>query len=208
MHFLGLARFLLIATLALGFGAARGTGMSPWHKIDVVGGALTLTYESKTFELPIRVSPFEYLDDHVWFNKFFFADSPTDIEEVVEKQYGLLASDLHMVSSCDRGYRHSDCTGGGAMSNTRSSSTFTSASPFDYLAVHIGFSELLFHWAVPTSTFTLSGIPSASYITDYHAFIGPAVIATPLPGAALLFGSALAGLVGVAQRKKAAKPSA
>src|SRR5205085_12558048 len=84
--------------------------------------------------------------------------------------------------------------------NCTATSTFKAAEAFDYLAIHLGKGELVFNWSVATDTFTLSGLPTAS-ISNYRAFLGPQVLATPLPAAALLFASGL-GALGVIGRRR------
>jgi hypothetical protein len=50
-------------------------------------------------------------------------------------------------------------------------------------------------------------MPTAS-ISNYRAFVRPQVLATPLPGAALLFASARGGAGFIARRRWEKQPSA
>jgi hypothetical protein len=63
------------------------------------------------------------------------------------------------------------------------------------------------NWSLATSTLTLAGMPTAS-ISNYRAFVRPQVLATPLPGAALLFASARGGAGFIARRRWEKQPSA
>jgi hypothetical protein len=204
---LPLARYLLLAAAAYA-GLAQASTVGTWHEIDDVNGAFTLTYKSKTYHL--SASPALYLDDDVWYyNANVTPQSPTAVKTVVENRYGLLAGSLSTVAYCDN-VSTGSCTHASANNATANgvpTSTFTASTPFDYLAIHLGNAELLFHWSLATSTFTLAGMPTAS-ISNYRAFLGPQVLATPLPGAALLFASALGGAGFIARRRGKKKASA
>ena len=201
---LTLARSLLLAVLA-SLGAAHAAPVGTWYDIDAPDGVLqSITYKSKTYSF-VNASPAVYLDDQVWFySSNITPQTPSNIAKVTEQEYGLAAGSLSIVSYCDSTSPVS-CTSGANVTtlstNTEQISTFTSSSPFDYLAVHLGLGELLFHWTVATDTFTLSGLPTAS-ISNYRAYLGPQVLATPLPGAALLFASGL-GAAGLLARRRA-----
>lgn len=83
--------------------------------------------------------------------------------------------------------------------NTGSSSfSITNATPaFNYLAVHIGGGELLFHWSQNITAFSLTG----SALSNYRAYAGPT---TPVPEpetyAMMIAGLGLVGFV--ARRRK------
>ncbi|MBK6008528.1 hypothetical protein JJB11_20700 [Ramlibacter ginsenosidimutans] len=200
-------RCLLLAAAAFAGLAHAGT-VGTWYDVDDVDGAFTLTYKSKTYNL--SATPALYLDDQVWYyNANLTPQSPSALETVVENRYGLLAGSLSTVAYCDNVSTGScvKATAKNATLNGVPTSTFTATTPFDYLAIHLGNGELIFHWSLATSTFTLAGMPTAS-ISNYRAFVGPQVLATPLPGAALLFASALGGAGFVARRRGRKQPSA
>lgn len=69
-------------------------------------------------------------------------------------------------------------------------------SAFNYLAVHFGQNELVFYFASAISSFELSGLPK-----DWSNFRAYTTSAVPLPAAALLFGTAVAGLAGFKRRR-------
>jgi hypothetical protein len=195
-----LTRCLLLVAAAFSGLAHAGT-VGTWHDIDDVNGAFTLTYKSKTYHL--SATPALYLDDEVWYyNANLTPQSPTAVKTAVENRYGLLAGSLSTVAYCDNVSTGScvNATAKNAALNGVPTSTFTATTPFDYLAMHLGNAELLFHWSLGTNTFTLSGMPTGN-ISNYRAFLGPQVLATPLPGAALLFASALGAAGFIARRR-------
>lgn len=202
-----LARCLLLAAAAFAGLAHAGT-VGTWYEIDDVHGAFNLTYKSKIYHL--SASPSLYLDDDVWYyNANLTPQSPAAIETVVENRYGLLAGSLSTAAYCDN-VSTGSCVKATAKNTTPNgvpTSTFTATTPFDYLAIHLGNGELIFHWSLATSTFTLAGMPTSS-ISNYRAFAGPQVLATPLPGAALLLASALGGAGFIARRRGNKQPSA
>lgn len=186
--------FLLSAiswTLCIGVAHAGtvGTWSNEYDFQTDADGAFTITYKSKNYNLSI--SPYTTLDDQIWYyNANLTSQSSSSIGSSIERQYGLLSGSLASAGKCDA----SGCTTGASMDPAASTgggtvSTFTSTSPFDYLGVHIGNGELFFAWANPVTSVTFAGLPTAS-ISNYQAFIGP-VVATPVPGAALLFASAV-----------------
>lgn len=198
----GLVALLLVLWTA----PARATSLGPWHALQLQEGKVAVSLGSRTYGLSIAASPHARLDDHAWIDLLAPPLSTGKLQREIEKQYGLLNDDLTLAGSCDHLGLH--CTPGAQMGtgtarrgHAPSGSTFTSNTPFDYLAVRVGLSELLFHWSAPTNTFALAGIPS-TLVTDYRAFIGPMALATPLPAAGLLFGSALLGMLGFGRRRK------
>jgi hypothetical protein len=200
-------RCLLLAAAAFA-GLAHASTVGTWYEIDDVHGAFTLTYKSNTYNL--SASPALHLDDEVWYyDANLTPQSPTAVETAVEKRYALLAGSLSTAAYCDNVSTGScvNATAKNATYNGVPTSTFNSTKPFDYLAIHLGNAELVFHWSLATSTFTLAGMPTAS-ISNYRAFLGPQVLATPLPGAALLFASALGGAGFIARRRGKKQPSA
>lgn len=199
MNLATIRRCLPLVSMAF-LGLAHAGTVGTWYQIDEVDGDFTLTYKSKTYDL--SVSPATYLvDDEQWFyNANLTPQSPGAINTAVENQYGLLAGSLTTVAYCDK----SSCSGASVSSGHAADGTptskFTANQAFDYLAIHLGNGELFFHWSVPTDFFMMSGLPTSS-ISNYRAFLGPQVLATPIPAAALLFASGL-GALGLIGRRR------
>ncbi|GAA4016081.1 hypothetical protein GCM10022212_08920 [Actimicrobium antarcticum] len=87
-----------------------------------------------------------------------------------------------------------------------STGTFTIASSYDYLAIHYGKGELLFHWTDPiaaNTSFTIEGLPRG--ISNYRAF-SSTVELLPIPAVPEpeTYGMLLAGLglLGVVARRR------
>lgn len=109
-----------------------------------------------------------------------FSQSPSVIAAELQTLYG--TPPLGLVTQCDN-------IPGGCTGTSFSSSTFslTGLPAFDFLALHFGGGELFFHWASPITGVTLTASPSfPGGLSDYRTYL-----TTPLPGALLLFLTAL-----------------
>jgi len=163
-------------------------------------GEFTITYKRGQYDLD--VSPAKYLVDGMWYyNGNVNPQSPSTIQQIIVEKYNITPpTTLTFVSACD-----SARTCAASSLNPWSSSstasgntgTFTSSGQFDYLAVHLGKGQLIFHWSQPISAFTLAseqGTNWSSNISNYRAYL-----TTPIPGGLLLFTSAL-GVLAAARR--------
>lgn len=204
-------RALLLLALFFGAGAVRAGTVGTWTNEYELGtsanGGFTIYYgkgaNAGTYDLSI--SPYTMLDDQIW---YYNANpgSIGDIDTKMEQQFSLPLNTLSFVAKCD-----GVCTSGATMdpnasTGTGNVSTFTSTAAFNYLAVHIGGGELFFAWMSPQNSITLTGLPTAN-ISNYVAFSGPVVV-TPIPGAALLFASAMLLVTGGAARRRNASQQA
>lgn len=138
----------------------------------------------------------------IWYYDGNLKQGHQNIQTDIETQFGLASNSLTYVSGCD--LATSSCTGGsgGTTSGSYYTNTFTSNSAYDYLAVHWGGGELLFHWSIPVAAgtlFEIGGLPNG--LSNYRAY-SSGVSTVPLPAAAWLFGSALLGFTLVSSRKK------
>lgn len=95
-------------------------------------------------------------------------------------------------------------TGSGDLSNGKSGSfNVSSSSSFDYLAIHYGGGELVFHWNTPVaanSLFTFTGLPNG--ISNYRAFSTISAVPEPSTYGMLLGGLALMGVVARRRARK------
>lgn len=72
------------------------------------------------------------------------------------------------------------------------------STPYDYLAVHVGGGELLFHWAAPvTGAFQING----SNLSNYRAYSSATAVPEPSSYAMLMAGLGLAGLTAARRRR-------
>lgn len=192
---------LMAVTLGLTALVSESAMASTWSVISPTTSPFTISYtqSNTTKNASVSYTPqaaaIRYFDDNIT------DQSPANIKAVTESQFGLVAGSLTYVSSCDK--PTSDCTNasGGTTTGTYSN-TFTSDGAFNYLAVHFGQGELLFHWAsnlVAGTTFEIGGLPRG--LSNYRAYTDD-VSAVPLPAAAWLFGSALLGFVSLSNRRK------
>jgi hypothetical protein len=109
--------------------------------------------------------------------------SPTTIGSAIEKEFA--ASGLTLVD--DR-----DLKG--------SSASISTADPFKFLAIHFGQHELFFQFLTSTNNFSITTSGKAAGLSNFRAYNTPSTV--PIPAAVWLFGTGLAGLLGV-NRKKA-----
>ena len=82
------------------------------------------------------------------------------------------------------------------------SGSFTVSSSFDYLAVHYGRGELLFHWATPlaaNSVFSIANLPRG--LSNFRAYNSVSAVPEPATYGMLMLGLGLLGFV--ARRRRA-----
>ena len=97
--------------------------------------------------------------EKIWYyNDNITPQSPLSIKGVVETQFNLVADSLNLVGNGE-------------------TNSFTSLASFDYLAVHFGRGELLFHWSAPQTSFSISGLPRG--FSNYRTYSSPTVSAVP-----------------------------
>jgi hypothetical protein len=123
--------------------------------------------------------------------------SADNIGDLLESTFGLGSSALNAVATCD------SCPTDPLVIDPAGSTTF------NYLAVHLGGSELLFHFLSPVTSATIDLITgSLGGFSNWRAYTTGAV---PLPGAVWLFLSAL-GVFGLRRKfaggRQAGSPTA
>jgi len=148
------------------------------------GGSATLQIDPSTFPI-----------DAVFIDNNPGSQNPTTIGNLIELAYGLSPTALTLGSECPT----ASCT----LSITGNELSIATLTAFDYLAVHMGGSELFFHWASPINAATLTMITdnlTGGGFSNWRTYS-----AVPLPGAAFLFLSAL-GFLGL-RRKLSGQPT-
>jgi hypothetical protein len=173
--------------LGLALAAAASMAMAPVHaatwtvETPVVAadvGSLTLNGHTFTFSDP--ASP---LLDVAFYNTNPVPNSQAAIASLIKSSnlFGLTSS-----TTLTNGISQDSFTGG----------SITSATGFDYLAVHIGGGELLFHWSSKINSFDIAG----ASLSNYRAYISPVPEADTY--AMLIAGLGLVGFM--ARRRKQA----
>lgn len=192
MNFQSLRTVVLVSALALA-GAAQAATMMVVP--DAVGNfsVTDTTPPSRPRTFDFNVTPTTN-PIPVWFsdtNNPPGNQSPPNIAAQLALVYGTDASKLVLTAACDD-------LEGVCQSFVHPSATVFSvadAPKFDYLALHFGGGELFFHWAQPLTAMTLTafdGFPGA--LSNYRAYL-----TTPVPGALVLFLSAL-GFLGLGRK--------
>jgi hypothetical protein len=192
MNFQPLRTLVLVSSLALAGGVQAATmttvpdALGNFTVTDTTGPAAPETFN---FNVTPTSAPIP-----VWFsdtNNPPGNQSPANIAAQMAAVYGTDASKLVLTAACD------DIVGPCQPFVHPSANVFnvTNAPKFDYLALHFGGGELFFHWAQPLQSMTLTafnGFPGA--LSNYRAYL-----TTPVPGALLLFLSAL-GFLGLGRK--------
>lgn len=118
--------------------------------------------------------------EKIWYyNDNITPQSPLSIKGVVETQFSLAAGSLKSIGDGE-------------------TSSFSSVASFDYLAVHFGRGELLFHWAAPQTSFSISGLPRG--FSNYRTYSSVSAVPEPETYSMMLLGLGLMGFV--ARRRK------
>lgn len=179
-------RASMLAAVALMAGAAQAAtwvDVGPASGFIIDGSAVTYT--------PSPALMVKYYDGNLT------PQSPTDIQGYINDAFGTSLGAA--VSYCDSAT--SGCTAGSSAAAGGGVNSFTSAAAYDYLAIHFGQGELVFHWAAPLaagSTFTVAGLPKD--LSNYRAYVS--AIPEPETYAMLLAGL---GVLGWMARRRQAK---
>ena len=140
-----------------------------------------------------------------YFNGNLTPQSPAAIQAAINAQFSLSGAGAlgAAVSACDGAT--SGCTFGSsaaALSGPMYTNSFTSAAAYDYLAVHFGQGELVFHWSSPVlagNSFLIGGLPHG--LSNYRAYMSP-VTSVPEPGAYAMLLAGLGVMGALARRRK------
>ena len=168
-----LATMSVLASVAQ---AATWIDVGPASGFVIAGSTVTYT--------PSPALMVKYYDDNLT------PQSPSDIQGYINAVFGTSLGAA--VSYCDNAT--SGCTAGTTAGWSGGVNSYMSATAYDYLAIHFGKGELVFHWAAPVAagtTFTVEGLPKD--LSNYRAFIS--AVPEPETYAMLLAGLGLLGFL-------------
>jgi hypothetical protein len=154
--------------------------------VNFKGKSVTMTYSGAT---PVRIAAGEDFKDQSYSN----------VGSILKTVFG--------AGNWTSGGDQLDSAGGGSVAS------FVSQVTYNYLAVHLGGTEVFFDFgqagvaAGKTLNFTTTGQGFSNFraYSDLAKIVNPPTTSTvPVPGAVWLFGSGLVGLVGMRKRTAAA----
>lgn len=177
-------------TLVVGIALAASASYASAAKKDPVWVELTkptsITLEGKTFTYgPTTASKVFAYDGNV-------TQGEAKIETLVESLFKLPSTGTGSLTLAASG----DLT-------SKKSGSFTINSSFDYLAIHYGGGELVFHWDTPlaaNTSFSFNNLPNG--ISNYRAFSSVSAVPEPATYGMLLGGLALLGVVARRRARK------
>lgn len=167
--------------------AATHSTAAQWTSITPTAGPISID-GSTVFYSPAPAAG-------IWsYNGNITGQNTDNIQAVTETQFGLGANTLSAVAGCDNAT--SGCTAnamGGLVTGTPYTNAFQTlnGASFDYLAVHFGKGELLFHWNAPVTSFEIGGLPTG--LSNYRAYSEIAAIPEPETYAMLIAGLGMMG---------------
>ena len=176
----------MLAAMTAWAGAAQA---ATWIDVGPASG-FTIDGSSVTYS-PSPALMVKYYDGNLT------PQSPADIQGYINGAFGTSLGAA--VSYCDSAT--SGCTAGTTAGLSGGVNSYTSAAAYDYLAIHFGQGELVFHWATPVAagtTFTVAGLPKD--LSNYRAFIS--AVPEPETYAMLLAGL---GMLGFLARRRQGK---
>ena len=189
---------LRTATAALLIGLA-GTANALTTMVDVAAdGTFTVndvTAPGAGGSATLDINPSTFPIDAVFIDNNPGSNNPEVIGNLIEAAYGLPATALTLGTACE---------GSGGCWSFSGNTLTINAAPFDYLAVHLGGSELFFHWAAPITQASLTMLVdnlTGGGFSNFRTYS-----AVPLPGAAILFLSAL-GFLGLRRKMTGGQPT-
>ena len=177
-----------------------GNANASWVQVSPSNLVITTTSGKNSTTSTISYSPAP-ANQIYFYNGNPGGQSLTNAKTWISTEFNVASAALTEATACAVSNGAFSCDNGSTMTGASAKSgTLNSTNAFDYLAVHFGGGDLLFHWLSPIKTFSISGLPNG--LSNVYAFIDPPVSAVPLPAAAWLFGSALLGFTMLSSRKK------
>jgi hypothetical protein len=153
-----------------------------WIDVPFASSQFSITGAGQSTPSTVTFSSTSSADQIWYYNDNITPQDPLSIKGVVETQFNLVAGSLDLVGNGE-------------------SASFSNVASFDYLAVHFGRGELLFHWLAPQTSFSISGLPRG--FSNYRTYSSN-VSAVPEPET---YGMMLVGLslMGFAVRRRKSK---
>ncbi len=152
-------------------------------------------------------SPFQYNGNVIYYTPSAALDviaydgslapqSPANIASIINTQFGLTGANAvgAAVSLCAEATTGCVNASGAVLSGGVYTNSFTSDAAYNYLAVHYGQGELIFHWnapVMPGTAFAIGGVPND--VSNFRAYLAP--VPEPSSYALMLGGLVLLGFM-------------
>ncbi|HEX8988603.1 MAG TPA: PEP-CTERM sorting domain-containing protein [Rhodocyclaceae bacterium] len=181
-----LASAFIAGLLALAAGASTASTIATWTPVKTSDWTYLIGSTTYTYSSGHAADAILYTTTNLTQGTDANGDLLANVNSLFPQSTG---SRIAYVSSCDSST--SLCTGAtDSASASKTSFTFTSTDPFEFLFVHFGQrggpGELLFHWTQPVNSLTVNGPPGLSNYRALTAVPEPETYAMMVAGLAML----------------------